>query len=1547
MAIIISEANPSGSTRSYAADWFEVTNTGSAAVDITGWKIDDNSHVLANAVALRGITSIAAGQSIVFIENSSTTVTDATVLASFQTSWFGANVPANFTFGFYGGAGVGLSGTADEVNLFDTAGNWVTGIGFGAATPGVAATTTAAVIPGQTFDNNAGISLSALAAPTPLVTVLSAVGTKGAFLAADGTDIGSPGKIASAVAPANPSVNLSVSSNAGSEAAPTAITVTATATSAVSGNQTINLAVSGTNITTGDYTLSSPTLTILSGQTAGTATFTVVDDTLVEGSETATLALSSPSAGISLGTTTTQNIVITDNDTAPKNTTIDLSTYVQVGRYDLPEPSQPGTVTPANSLLAQEVSAVTYNWDTDTLFVVGDGSTSIVQVDKQGKLIDSMTLALGASPQGTAFFDLEGLTYVGGGKFVFTEERYRQVDLFTYKPNTTLNLADVKVAKLGTEVGNIGLEGVTYDPLTNSATTGTGFVLVKEKQPEGIFQTNIDFATGKATNGSPTTVNSTDLFDPLKLGLADFADVYALSTLTSQNGGPVDSNLLVLSQESGKVLNIDRSGNILSSLTIDPNANGLTTPLSLSKPLPAISVVDQQQEGITLDKNGFLYITSENGGGDITRPQLWVYAPTGGSTPNQAPTAVILNNPVKTIAQSTSTTAAVKVADIAITDDGKGTNTLTLSGADAGSFEITGNSLFLKARTALNATTKASYNVSVNVDDPTVGNTPDATTAFTLGVTNAVSAAPSVIVSEVAPWSSSNSPVGADWFEITNTGSSTLNIAGWKIDDNSNAFSSAVNLNDITSIGAGESVIFIETTTTNTPEIVKAAFKSLWFGTNAPATLQIGTYTGSGVGLSTAGDAVNIFDASGNLVTGISFGASPAAAPFGTFVNQAGLGSTTLPLPIISTVSVAGVNGAFVAPTDATEIGSPGKLGAVIAAKNVAPTAVELSSTIEAIVEKTSTTSPVKVGDIAIVDDGQGTNNLTLTGADASFFEITGTGLFIKAGTNLDSALKTSYNITVNVDDPTVGNTPDASAAYSLTVIKPAAQPPSVTISEVDPQGSVNAGYGADWFEITNTGTSAVDITGWKIDDDSNSFAIAASLKGLTSIPAGKSAIFIETPTADSATIATYIANFSKTWFGSTTVPTNVLIGTYTGAGVGLSGAGDSVNIFDASGKRLTGISFGSVAVGPTIDNKAGLGSSTLPFPTVSTISSVGVNGAFLASDSSETGSPANYVLPVLSVVPTTNATETSSTPGVFTFTSDTKVASPLTFSYTVSGTATSGTDYGALTGSVTIAAGQTSVDIPLVPVDDQLAEGNETVTLTLGKGKGYTADATESNATITIIDNEPAPVGTSGNDTLIATPGTKFDGQSSLVFTGAGNDEVDLSISTVASNNRINLGSGPDTIFVSKNDRVFGGAGNDIFDATDGKGGNRMSGGAGDDLFFLGKGDRALGGDGNDKFYVQSGGDNLLSGGAGNDQFWVVNGEVASGSNTVLDFQIGTDVVGFFGATSLGISATTLKLNQVGDDTTIVFGSQTLATLTGIQASSLSLTNANQFVFA
>ncbi len=290
-------------------------------------------------------------------------------------------------------------------------------------------------------------------------------------------------------------------------------------------------------------------------------------------------------------------------------TTIDLSQYVRVGRYSLPEPSNT-TPPPGGNLLAQEASGVTYNKDTDTLFVIGDGSRSITQVTKTGQYIDSMTLATGGSPQGTSFYDTEGVTYVGGGKFVVVEERYRQASLVTYAPGTTLAIGDsgVQTVKLGTTTTNIGLEGVSFDPKTG------GFIFAKEVTPQGIFQTTIDFAGGTASNGSPSTVNSTNLFNPALVGVLDFADVFALSNIPSLAPAHLDS-LLILSQESGKIVQVDRAGNIMSSLTL------------VSDPGNPLNIVDQQHEGLTMDLNGFLYVVSENGGGDINHPELWVFAP--------------------------------------------------------------------------------------------------------------------------------------------------------------------------------------------------------------------------------------------------------------------------------------------------------------------------------------------------------------------------------------------------------------------------------------------------------------------------------------------------------------------------------------------------------------------------------------------------------------------------------------------------------------------------------------------------------------------------------------------------------------------------------------------------------------------------------------------------------------------------------------------------------------------------------------------------------
>jgi hypothetical protein len=101
---------------------------------------------------------------------------------------------------------------------------------------------------------------------------------------------------------------------------------------------------------------------------------------------------------------------------------------------------------------------------------------------------------------------------------------------------------------------------------------------------------------------------------------------------------------------------------------------------------------------------------------------------------NDVPTNVSLSNVVSVLLANTNTTSAIRLADVVVTDDGLGTNTLSLSGADASVFEIVAGQLRLKAGTVLNYATQKSYSVTVNVDDTSLGNTPDVSVNYTLNL---------------------------------------------------------------------------------------------------------------------------------------------------------------------------------------------------------------------------------------------------------------------------------------------------------------------------------------------------------------------------------------------------------------------------------------------------------------------------------------------------------------------------------------------------------------------------------------------------------------------------------------------------------------------------------------------------------------------------------------------------------------------------------------------------------------------------------------------
>lgn len=90
----------------------------------------------------------------------------------------------------------------------------------------------------------------------------------------------------------------------------------------------------------------------------------------------------------------------------------------------------------------------------------------------------------------------------------------------------------------------------------------------------------------------------------------------------------------------------------------------------------------------------------------------------------------------------------------------------------------------------------------------------------------------------------------------------------------------------------------------------------------------------------------------------------------------------------------------------------------------------------------------------------------------------------------------------------------------------------------------------------------------------------------------------------------------------------------------------------------------------------------------------------------------------------------------VFTVTLNQPSLSAVSVNFTAGGTATSGTDYAAITSPLVIAAGNTSGTITVNPTADATIEADETVTLTLNAGAGYTVGV-PSSATGTILNDD------------------------------------------------------------------------------------------------------------------------------------------------------------------------------------------------------------------
>ena len=116
---------------------------------------------------------------------------------------------------------------------------------------------------------------------------------------------------------------------------------------------------------------------------------------------------------------------------------------------------------------------------------------------------------------------------------------------------------------------------------------------------------------------------------------------------------------------------------------------------------------------------------------------------------------------------------------------------------------------------------------------------------------------------------------------------------------------------------------------------------------------------------------------------------------------------------------------------------------------------------------------------------------------------------------------------------------------------------------------------------------------------------------------------------------------------------------------------------------------------------------------------------------------PAPPPLPTVTVsASVASAAEAGPIAGAFTFTRVNSNTSAITVAFTVSGTATSGSDYTFIGTSVVIPAGQNSASVAVTPLNDSILESSETIIVTLATDPTYIVGS-PSSATVTLASDE------------------------------------------------------------------------------------------------------------------------------------------------------------------------------------------------------------------
>ncbi len=226
--------------------------------------------------------------------------------------------------------------------------------------------------------------------------------------------------------------------------------------------------------------------------------------------------------------------------------------------------------------LDDDVSALTFNPQTGTLFAVLNGEPLLVELSLDGQLLRKVRV--------NGVRDMEGLTHVADNRFVIAEERsQRLIEVELADDATELDVSGAPSLSIGLDLnGNKGFEGLSWDQRQQR------LLVVKERDPLRVLA--VSGFVG-APSGAPIDVRIEELKGPDSCWLF----MRDLSSLSLHDG---TGHLLLLSDESHMLVEYDEHGHPRSLLGLWRGMHGLQQTVP-------------QAEGLAMDGQSRLYLVSE------------------------------------------------------------------------------------------------------------------------------------------------------------------------------------------------------------------------------------------------------------------------------------------------------------------------------------------------------------------------------------------------------------------------------------------------------------------------------------------------------------------------------------------------------------------------------------------------------------------------------------------------------------------------------------------------------------------------------------------------------------------------------------------------------------------------------------------------------------------------------------------------------------------------------------------------------------------------